>query len=56
MNFFALSAYLPDQSHEADHPLATALDNLGQAIESRQTGDVLVAGMDANVKHGTFEK
>ena len=56
MNCFALSAYLPDQGHEADHPLTTALDDLGQTIECRQTEDVLVAGMDANMQLGTSAK
>ena len=55
VTFFALSAYLPDQSHK-DHPLATALDDLGQEIDCAQTGDVLIAGMDANVQLGTSTK
>ena len=56
VNFFALSAYLPDQSHKTDHPLATALDDLGQAISCAQNEDVLVAWMDANVQLGTSAK
>ena len=56
VNFFALSAYLPDQSHETDHPLATALDDLGQAISCAQNGNILVAWIDANVQLGTSAK
>ena len=52
VNFFLLSAYLPDQSYESTHPLETALDDMGSAIARRESTDVLVIGIDANVQIG----
>ena len=52
VDFFVLSAYLPDSSYEATHPFATILDDLGKASSCKKNNDLLIIGIDANCQIG----
>ena len=52
VDFFVLSAYLPNSFYESKYLSAIALDDLGRATSCRKTNDLLIVRIDANCQIG----